>query len=365
MIFLWSIGALPYAVFSVRLIRHWKRLSFPDLKIKTEFSVIIAFRNEEQNLPNLFRAIEKLNYPKEGCEFIFVNDHSEDNSESLVQEFCKRTNNTLLLKNNKDEHGKNAAIKMGVSKAKCDWLVFTDADIEPETAWLNSLSKLTKEKNQGMIMAPVSLKGTKGFLGWIQKIEFDSLQLATQAFAINERPIMCNGANMAMRKDLFQEAISEYSNLPVSGLDMLLLLYAKKKGISISCINETEAKVYTKPEETIRAFIQQRIRWASKNNILKVDRDILSTGLAVFFMNLSMFVAVFFSWKAYLLLLSIKSVFDYVGLFKYREGKKLISLFAGVILINLIYPIYSLGIGFAALFKSYTWKNRQIKNRIH
>ena len=58
---------------------------------KTRFSVIIPFRNEAENLPNLLRSINLLQYPAEMFEVIFINDASEDASEAIILKNNKKT----------------------------------------------------------------------------------------------------------------------------------------------------------------------------------------------------------------------------------------------------------------------------------
>ena len=43
-----------------------------ELPAKTKFSIIIPFRNEADNLPDLLDSIHALNYPKSQFEIIFV-----------------------------------------------------------------------------------------------------------------------------------------------------------------------------------------------------------------------------------------------------------------------------------------------------
>jgi len=54
------------------------------LNAETRFSVIIPFRNEAKNLPQLLESIQSLKYPKHLFEVIFVNDFSEDDSVHII-----------------------------------------------------------------------------------------------------------------------------------------------------------------------------------------------------------------------------------------------------------------------------------------
>ena len=49
-----------------------------------QLSVVIAFRNEEKNLPQLLNCLRQQTY--KNVEYIFVNDHSYDNGEKIISE---------------------------------------------------------------------------------------------------------------------------------------------------------------------------------------------------------------------------------------------------------------------------------------
>src|SRR5262245_39018213 len=55
----------------------------PHIKI----SVIIAARNEEKNIARLLTSLENQDYPKDLFEVIVVDDHSSDNTATIVQNF--------------------------------------------------------------------------------------------------------------------------------------------------------------------------------------------------------------------------------------------------------------------------------------
>ena len=68
---------------------------------ETCFSVIIPFRNEAENLPNLLKTIAELNYPSELFEIIFVNDASEDNSEAIITSAIEKSEFSIKVIENK------------------------------------------------------------------------------------------------------------------------------------------------------------------------------------------------------------------------------------------------------------------------
>src|SRR5690606_41130146 len=65
-------------------------------KTKTRFSILISFRNEEKNLPQMLSAIAALNYPEEAFEALFINDASTDHSVKIIENFS--ANSSLDVK---------------------------------------------------------------------------------------------------------------------------------------------------------------------------------------------------------------------------------------------------------------------------
>ena len=101
-------------------------------------SIIFPVYNEALRLKSSFNHI--LNFIKKKpafkIEIIFVDDGSQDNSYFLINQFVKNFKN--LKKNNKINFqvikskknlGKGSALKLGVRKAKYDWILTTDVDM--------------------------------------------------------------------------------------------------------------------------------------------------------------------------------------------------------------------------------------------
>ena len=109
----------------------------------TSFSVVIPFRNEAENLPNLLESIAALKYPKELVEFILVDDDSSDNSVSIIDDFLNNRMTIRVINNKRTSNSpKKDAITTAISIAKNNWIVTTDADcIVPEN-WLGILEDI-------------------------------------------------------------------------------------------------------------------------------------------------------------------------------------------------------------------------------
>ena len=98
-------------------------------------SIIFPVFNEESRLKSSFRHIASFLKKKKKLkiEIIFVDDGSKDDSCNLINKFIKnfRSNNKTKFKviKSKSNSGKGSALKLGVKKAKYDWILTTDIDM--------------------------------------------------------------------------------------------------------------------------------------------------------------------------------------------------------------------------------------------
>ena len=104
-------------------------------------SVIVAFRNESANIKPLIDSLLSQSYGK--CEYILVNDHSDDDSLSVASSY---QDSRLYVLDAPDEvSGKKAALRFGYEKSQGEILYFTDADcILKSNCILMPKSKMTK-----------------------------------------------------------------------------------------------------------------------------------------------------------------------------------------------------------------------------
>ncbi|MBN2461802.1 MAG: glycosyltransferase [Candidatus Cloacimonetes bacterium] len=208
------------------------------------YSILIPCRNESANLPRLFQALDKINYPEELYEIILVDDASMDNTNRLLQEFCNRKENARYFTINvKDSEflGKKAALQMAAEKASHDILLFTDADCTFAPDWLQGFNYFM-ETGTGFIAGWVMIKG-KNAIARLHALISAGIFAATIGLGI---PFSAAGGNMAVTRQAFI-SVGGYSKIKnhISGDDKLLLNIIKKQGYKIR-FNPSPA-VYTAP----------------------------------------------------------------------------------------------------------------------
>ena len=136
-LFLSLLALWYFAVFSSYRL-SWNKI--PNAKSKNDkdsVSVIVACRNEQNNITNLIQQIRTQNFDKNRFELIVVNDHSTDNTLNLLQNF--KVNNLTVLDMPQGEFGKKNAIAKAIQMANGDIILITDADCSFSPTWIQTM----------------------------------------------------------------------------------------------------------------------------------------------------------------------------------------------------------------------------------
>ena len=217
-----------------------KSVPLEDLKSKVDFSIVIPFRNEAKSLPDLLSSILELKYPKHKFEILFIDDDSEDESVKLIRSELSKTQIkfTILTNDHNSSSPKKNAITKAIAQSKYEWIVTTDADCKLPKFWLDTFDCFIQKNDTKFIVAPVTYYQVTSFLKRFQLLDFLSLQgVGIGSFGIN-KPIMCNGANLAYSKSLFFELDGFSGNSHISSGDDIFLLQKAIYKLSLIHISE-------------------------------------------------------------------------------------------------------------------------------
>ena len=324
-----------------------------------KFSIIVPFRNENENLPKLINSFSKLNYPTDLFEVILVDDESDEKFKVQSSKFKV----TLIENVRKSTSPKKDAINTAIKIAKSDWIITTDADCEVPVNWLATFDAFIQKNEVKMIASGVVYKNGNGFLETFQQMDLLSLQGTTIGSFGNQQAFMCNGANFCYKKSFFQELNGFEGNENIaSGDDVFLLQKAiSKEAKSVHFLKSTQTIVITKTEKTWKNLFFQRVRWASKSaNYKSVYSKQL--GLSVFAINLvliSLLVTTFFSSASYLLFVWFFAIKFFIDFILLRQSAHFFKTpLRYLIICSFLYPFFSNAVVFYSLFGNYTWKGR-------
>jgi cellulose synthase/poly-beta-1,6-N-acetylglucosamine synthase-like glycosyltransferase len=354
-----------YSILLLMIYGNWKDQiiyinKYP--KKKQHFSILIPFKNEEKNLEELIDSLNKIKYPQNKFEIIFINDHSIDNGEKIIK---KQTivPYQILKNSSRGLSPKKEALETGINKAQFDYIVTTDADCRVSPYWLEELNAQIQKKHPKMILGPVKYADKKDFLNQFQIFEFISLQAFTSGSQSIGFPFLSNGANLAFDKKSFIEVEGYKGNKHIASGDDIFLLekFRKRFKKEIVYLKSKNAIVITKPSQTWKKLYQQKIRWASKSKKIK-NSFAQVTGASLFLTNLAQIIVYGMLWFNpifFILILSSKWILEYILI---KQANKLLNnkLFIKYFLASLIiYPFYMFYVANGTMQKKYTWKGNK------
>jgi cellulose synthase/poly-beta-1,6-N-acetylglucosamine synthase-like glycosyltransferase len=353
----------------------WKRTNLLKIKSgeKTDVAIIVAARNEEDNILECLKSISFQTYSG-NFEIIVVNDNSTDKTEKIISEFTLSHSNVKLINlSDFSLEGKKNAISTAIRMTNSELIITTDADCTMGNKWLETIVFFYNQTKAKMIVAPVAFKAESGVFQKMQSLEMLALQGSTCGSLYYGKAIMCNGANLAYKKSVFGE-LNGFKGIEesASGDDVLLMYKINEKyKDEIKFLKNSDAVVYTKPKVKMKDFIEQRKRWASKDfSLLNKETKIVGTTVYSynFMILLTGIIAGFASLKSTvyqpffefcLILFGIKCLIDFLLLFlaaSFFKKKRMLYLFLPE---QLCYIVYVVLIGLLGKKGSYSWKGRK------
>lgn len=341
------------------------------------FSLIVVFRNEEANLNRLIQNLNELNYPKDKFEVLLINDASEDGSLDLVKSLQKELpglNLRIFELSAPSSSPKKNALELGVRNASYEWIVTTDADCFLSKDYLMAYDQFLSVNSSEMIAGPVISDGQDSFLHRFQSLDFLSLQGATMGgfggsgFIPFLRPFMCNGANLCYKKDTFSKLGGYSGNKELATGDDVFMLekMLQKHADKVHFIKSRAALVRTKPKETWKGLVSQRVRWASKTSSYE-NRFAKFVGLLVFFANASLIFGLvlallgFLNWPYLGVLFVLKLNADFLLIYSTASLWDQEKVMKSFVVSSFMYPFFSFWVAVKAMGGSYEWKGRSFK----
>lgn len=324
----------------------------------SELIVIIPFRNEEQRLGGLLESIN--NSAEKPKEFIFVDDHSQDNSVELISAGLKNVKHRILRLPTNQE-GKKRAIRFAIAESKSESILSMDADVEFSSNYFSELKKLS---TADMYILPAILQAKKWY-EHVYEVDLILVNAANCGISGLKRPIMASGANLFYKRSSFEhfDRYESHSHMP-SGDDIYLLRDFRKADTDIRLITESSLAIHTETPQSIREFFNQRLRWIAKTGDVK---DHLSTALAIVqvlltfsFVGLLIAFAINGEWKSLFVLYLLKICIDLLVFLPYFNRIKRLRSWLFIPFYEIIFPLYSLLILGMMYFYKPVWKGRKL-----
>jgi cellulose synthase/poly-beta-1,6-N-acetylglucosamine synthase-like glycosyltransferase len=247
------------------------RLPKSDRSHTPPVSVIIAARNEEDNIYKNLELILNQDYPE--FEVIVVNHQSVDNSKNIfiaLQRIYKHLRVVEIEKNRHLKVGKKLPITLGIKASKYEHLLFTDADCKPvSNQWIRLMAENFSEKKD-IVLGYGPYTKEEGFLNAL--IRFDTIQIAINyfSFALNGLPYMGVGRNLAYKKRRFTEigGFKSHYGIASGDDDLFIRDAATRKNVAVEI--RPESYCYSDSKKTWADWFKQKRRHYSTSGEYKV-----------------------------------------------------------------------------------------------
>ena len=361
-----------YLLLLIYFIKGWASLERPSSHnaiFNTKVTVLIAARNEEAAINKTIDDILAQDYPKDLTEIIIVDDHSTDRTAEIIASYANRGVRLLQLNEDKPLNSyKKKAIATAIGLSNGQLMVATDADCRMGSRWLSSVVGYFEKNDLVMVSSPVAYFEERSLFEYMQSLEFAYLIGLGAAFIGNKRASTCNGANLAYCKDVFYEVggFKGIDDLASGDDELLLQKVAVKYPGRIGFLKDYDAIVYTHAKHTLKQFMQQRRRWASKSTHYK-DKRVVAFVVCIWLFNLSLLVNAAlgfydtYFFKLFALQFLLKYLFEMVFLLPitlFLKRPALVSLLILIIPVHIIYFVY---IGLMGNTRKYEWKGRIVR----
>lgn len=265
-------------------------------------SVVIAARNEEDNLRAFLPSILEQQYPD--FEVIVVDDQSLDHTRFLLQDYCMMYPHLKVVTLDdfvREFEGKKLALMLGFKRASKKILLLTDADCVPASPnWIRHMVAPFQQKGTELVLgvSPYTRKG--GLLNKLIQYEtaFSALQYISLARA--GMPYMGVGRNLAYTKDLFFENKGFAPFLKViSGDDDLFVNQRAHKG-NTRVVLHKEAHTFSEPKGTWKEWVSQKTRHVNTGRYYKRKHKLMLSFLwfshVLFLISIPVAIVGIFPW---------------------------------------------------------------------
>jgi biofilm PGA synthesis N-glycosyltransferase PgaC len=351
-----SFFLLIYACFIAFIAFNFKGINVQLLDDLPKFTILIPFRNESSVLPILLEGINSQDLDSHEFEIIFIDDHSTDQSFSLIENF-KSNYSIRLLKNN--GIGKKSALLTGIQAAHNSIIMTLDADMElSPNSFQASISEFVS-KDLIMLCGLISLKSNHSIFQDLQKAESAAIVAISSVMLNHQLPSTCNGAHLVFDRQVFVE-IGGYQHLQLASGDDDLLMhqFAKYDKKRVQYSSNFSNILTCRNTENWKEFFNQRSRWASKAKHYLYPYNswihlLVMMNLIGFFIAITVLI---FNWQLWaFLILLIRLLVDAVLVFKLRKA---FQFPANIIVMMPFYLLYIFPLIVYSFFNKAKWKER-------
>ncbi len=327
-------------------------------------TIVVAVRNEENNMPRCLVYLDKLVYPEDKLEIILSNNDSIDNTGQIIEEFIKdKSQFKHLIPSPEDTHlqGKTNALAKAIKIAKGDIILTTDADCAVTPTWAKTIASYYQD-DVAMVMGITSQVTSSQFSG-MQMLDFIYLLSLASGFMNMNYPLSAIGSNMSFKKSLYEE-VGGFESIPFCVTEdfKLVQVLSKLKKHKIIYPVDLDSLVVSEPCEDFKTLYRQKKRWG----VGGLDGDLLGFSVAgiTFLSFLGIILTpIFFSYIALALIMARISL-DMLSIYPVLKRLGLLAKLKYFLGFELYFMIYVLALPFVILkSRKVIWKDKTFERK--
>lgn len=267
-IFVMIIYAIRHFYFTLSRLYGKQKISYRDLyDCELPFvTVLIPMHNEELVLKNVIESLLRCDYDQDKLEIIAVNDHSEDRTEEMLEQYFGRYPFVKCIhrKSEDGERGKPAALNEAMEKARGDIIIVFDADYRPSQNLIRKLATAFQDPQTGAVMGRViPLNANVNILTKLLNLERSGGYQVDQQARYNLKMIPQYGGTVGgFRKELLISTGGFNTKILAEDTELTYRIYTQGWQV----VYDNSAECYEEVPETWEVRGRQVRRWARGHN---------------------------------------------------------------------------------------------------
>ena len=226
-------------------------------------SILVAARNEENNILQCLKSLSELNYPIDKLQILIGDDASEDETANIIKSFIKDKPHFqyhFIDHNLPNLRGKQNVLAQLAHHTTGDIFVITDADITHNKDWLAVITAPFDDQRIGVVSGvtvvnPINLWSGFQTLDWL--IGMITIKVL-DSFGL---PVTSVGNNMAVSRKAYV-SVGGYESLPFSITEDYLLFQAiLNRGFLHQWIFNDKILNRSAHISDLKTLFHQRKRW--------------------------------------------------------------------------------------------------------
>jgi cellulose synthase/poly-beta-1,6-N-acetylglucosamine synthase-like glycosyltransferase len=335
--------------------------ALPEQGYRPRVSVIVAARNEEDQIGTCLESIAGLTYPKELLEIIIVDDRSTDRTAEIVSSFSAMQAHIRLLRIGSAIElppGKTNAVMSAIEVSGGEILMFTDADCRVPPTWVENTVTYYSDPSIGVVAGFTSLIGER-LIEEMQALDWFVLTSVASATTRLGFPVTAVGTNLSVRREAY-DSVGGYRKIPFSVTEDYALFHA------VTASGKWKARfpmgpatlVESTPCHDWKQLYDQKKRWFTGGRGMDAKSLVIFAFPYVF--NLLIVLGVFLSpWWAVGPAVATKLLVDFLLCLPATFTFRRYSLLFVYPLFEIYYYMYVLIFPLLVVFRSeITWKER-------